>query len=109
MSLQTRIPLVYSRGRGEGPVQDWVGAYDVGHPAALLCNVLPDWETFIKWHSQLMSVGLELVQVLAVVDVHRLSLNLPTHALFRLEDWLRVPHDTLPPGAAEAILSDLAR
>jgi len=42
ITQKTGIPLVYSRGRGEAPVYDLVGAYDVGHPACLLVNVVDD-------------------------------------------------------------------
>jgi hypothetical protein len=109
VSMQTKIPLVYSRGKGEAPVQDWVGAYDVGHPAALVCNTLPDRETYMGWHKQLTSVGLQLVQVLALVEVKYLAIDVPTVALFRLEDWLRLPPENLPAGAARAMLSDLEK
>ena len=109
VSLQTKIPLVYSRGKGEAPVQDWVGAYDVGHPAALLCHTLPNHETFALWHKQLTSVGLQLIQVIAIVEMKRLTIDLPTHALFRLDDWLRLPPENLPAGAAKTMLSDLEK
>jgi len=38
VSLRTGIPLVYSRGAGEAPVFDLIGAYDIGHPSMLLTN-----------------------------------------------------------------------
>lgn len=109
VSLQTKIPLVYSRGKGESPVHDWVGAYDVGHPAALLCNTMPDRESYKDWHKQLTSVGLQLGQVIAIVEIKRLAIDVPTHALLRLEDWLRLPPQNLPAGAARAMLSDLEK
>jgi hypothetical protein len=109
VSLQTKIPLVYSRGKGESPVLDWVGAYDVGHPAALLCNTLPDRETLAGWHKQLTSVGLQLAQVIAIVEVKRPVIDVPTHALLRLEDWLRLPPENLPSGAAKTMLSELEK
>lgn len=109
VSLQTKIPLVYSRGRGEAPVQDWVGAYDVGHPAALVCSIMPDKDTWAVWHKQLSSVGLEVVQVISVVELHALSTDVATHALLRLGEWLRLSPGTLTPGAVKTMLSDLER
>jgi orotate phosphoribosyltransferase len=69
ISLKTNIPLVYSRGKGESPVYDLVGAYDVGHPAILVMNTLqsvPDVQHFI---SRAKQVGLHIQQVFAVTDV----------------------------------------
>jgi hypothetical protein len=107
LSLQTKTPLVYSRGKGEAPVQDWVGAYDTGHPAALICNVLPDHETWTLWHKQLASVGLQAVQLIALVELAPLAANVPAHSVLNLVDWLRSSPEMLPTGAVQAILAEL--
>lgn len=66
LSLQTGIPFVYSKGRGESPVYDLVGAYDVGHPAVLLVNQIDaDTMNFVK---RCKSVGLEIHTVLEFVS-----------------------------------------
>ena len=38
LSLRLNVPLVYSKGTGTSPVDDLVGAYDIGHPALLITN-----------------------------------------------------------------------
>ena len=38
LSLRLGVPLVYSKGMGSSPVDDLVGAYDIGHPALLVTN-----------------------------------------------------------------------
>src|SRR4051794_36965583 len=45
VSLRTGIPLVYSRGAGEAPVFDLIGAYDIDHPTLLLTNSV-GWNEF---------------------------------------------------------------
>lgn len=106
VGLHTRIPLIYSRGRGEGVVQDWVGAYDVGHPAALICNVMPNAETLALWQKQVTSVGLRLVQVMALVQLRPLTGEVTGQALVDFPAWVRRTRQ-IPDGAAKAILGTL--
>lgn len=70
LSLKTQIPLVYSRGRGEAPVHDLVGAYDVGHPAALVINVLEDMEKVQHFIGQAEKVGLHIHFVFAITNLN---------------------------------------
>lgn len=93
LSYRHRIPLIYSRGQGEVPVHDLVGAYDVGHPACLIVNTFDDL--------QLMSVldgaqrtGLEISRIVSLMDVglHRMEtrgFHSTGHSLLRLQDVLR--------------------
>ena len=67
VSLQTQTPLIYSRGKGEAPVHDLVGAYDVGHPAALLMNMLPPAVDLAHFVAQAQKVGLHIQSVFALV------------------------------------------
>jgi len=66
LSLLTNKPLVYSRGRGEAPTHDLVGAYDVGHPAALIVD---SWrEETAPLIEGAQRVGLDIVRTVAVID-----------------------------------------
>ncbi len=87
LALQTQVPLVYSRGGGAAPVHDLVGAYDIGHPAALVVNVLDgqtDHQPFITGARQ---VGLNIQVIVAVVAVGEVGRvhDIPVHSLLRLE------------------------
>ncbi len=68
LSLRTGIPLVYSRGSTDAPVFDLVGAYDIGHPAALVTNAL-GWGHFpadlIKGARR---VGLEVHTIVPILE-----------------------------------------
>lgn len=69
MSLKTEIPLVYSRGMLTGaPVDNLVGAYDIGHPALLVTNNLRDLERISHLIRQAHQVGLETNCILTLVD-----------------------------------------
>lgn len=71
ISLKTNIPLVYSRGKGELPVYDLVGAYDVGHPAILVMNTLQSATEIQYFVARAKQVGLHIQQVFAVIDVDK--------------------------------------
>jgi orotate phosphoribosyltransferase len=75
ISLKTNIPLVYSRGKGEIPVHDFVGAYDVGHPALLVMNVLQGATEVEQFIAQAKKVGLHIHQVFAVTDTGKYQLD----------------------------------
>lgn len=67
VSLNTGVSLVYSRGRGEVPVHDLVGAYDVGHPACLLVNI---WDESLNvFLADCRRVGLEIHTIVEIVGV----------------------------------------
>jgi hypothetical protein len=67
ISLNTGISLVYSRGHGEIPVHDFVGAYDVGHPACLIVNT---WdESMAAFLADCRRVGLEIQSIVEIVGV----------------------------------------
>lgn len=75
ISLQTQIPLVYSRGKGELPVHDLVGAYDVGHPAVLVMNFMQDTADVDHFVAQALKVGLHINHVFAVLVNENLYSN----------------------------------
>jgi orotate phosphoribosyltransferase len=67
VSVQAKIPLVHSRGRGEKAVFDLVGAYDVGHPSCLVTYTTRDADIrrVIEAGQQ---TGLEVRRVVAILD-----------------------------------------
>jgi hypothetical protein len=69
LSLEIDIPLVYSRGSNDAPVYDLVGAYDIGHPAVLITNVLADFAAIGRLITKANQVGLEINSVLAIINI----------------------------------------
>ena len=67
ISLASNIPLVYSLGTDQAGVYDLIGAYDVGHPAAL---ILHQWDD--AKHPALIEkaarVGLEIKHIVTLFD-----------------------------------------
>ena len=86
LSLQTGISLVYSRGRGEIPVHDLVGAYDVGHPACLVVNTLtPEIEAFL---SDAKRVGLDIHTILEFVSIGRMIDGIDHRAIYTMKELI---------------------
>lgn len=73
LSLKTRIPLVYSRGNNEPPIYDLVGAYDVGHPTALLTNILDSETHLVNSIANARRVGLNVTRVVAILQIVPIS------------------------------------
>jgi hypothetical protein len=69
LSQQRGLPLVYSRGRGETPTHDLVGAYDVGHPALLVSLIHDDGRALDRLTRSAASVGLEIMTAAALIDL----------------------------------------
>ncbi|GAB5490139.1 MAG: hypothetical protein Phog2KO_03540 [Phototrophicaceae bacterium] len=83
ISLATSVSLVYSRGRGELPVFDLVGAYDVGHPACLIVNTLtPDTQVFLD---KAQKVGLEIHTILELVSIGKTVEHIDHRAVFTMQ------------------------
>lgn len=68
-SLRTGIPLVYSKGAGEAPVFDLVGAYDIGHPALMLTSSVGLRNTHAPLLSAARQVGIEIHTLLTILAV----------------------------------------
>lgn len=109
VSLQSGIPLVYSRGANMLPAFDLVGAYDIGHPTLLLTNTTPalaDIETLVK---NARRVGLDVIGWTALIDrqTRKIPEGIPTQSLLYLTDIVeQLLHDQfLPPGQAQAVLT----
>lgn len=98
VSSQTHLPLVYSRGQGEAPVYDLVGAYDIGHPTCLL--VYQSGDTQIeRIIGAGQSVGLNIVSVMALVHDAAPPLAIPLYSVLSSADVQRVWQATFKNGA----------
>lgn len=83
ISTTLSTSLVYSQGRGQLPVHDLVGAYDVGHPACLIVNTITDdISNFIQ---QADKVGLEIHTILEVVATGKSVEGMNQHAIITME------------------------
>jgi orotate phosphoribosyltransferase len=109
LSLEAGVPLVYSRGTGEAAVFDLVGAYDIGHPASLVTNVLLDEDSTLKLAKKAESVGLEVGRVLCVLNLRVRPFS--ATALLSLEDLLDdfVREGMLPERESRAVRAWLRR
>jgi hypothetical protein len=86
IAYKAGISLVYSRGSSISPIYDLVGAYDVGHPACLLLNTIPDnIEKFIAGCRQ---VGLEINSIVSLITSKKRILDIPVIAVYSLESIL---------------------
>lgn len=75
LSLATDVPLVYSKGLDASPVDDLVGAYDIGHPAVLVTHSVgfdPAVEALVKGARR---VGLEVHTLVTVLECGSLTLE----------------------------------
>ncbi len=68
LGLCVTLPLVYSRGSDQPAVSDLVGAYDIGHQAALIVTSLTDTTRTRRLIDGARRVGLDTRQIIAVVD-----------------------------------------
>lgn len=103
ISGSLNMPLIYSRGRGETAVRDLCGAYDVGHPTALITSVFDDSAALMKLVRQAASVGLEVQHIYCLIDLDNLlEIKTPRIALWRMHDVLQVLEDqrAIPAGQA---------
>lgn len=106
-SLHSGIPLVYSRGSGDAPVYDLVGAYDIGHPALLLANVVGFGDDLQPLISMARRVGLETHTLLTIVECRPIQPNgIAVLPLLRLADITRELGETgrLAAGHARAVI-----
>lgn len=86
LSLRTGVPLVYSRGSGDQPVNDLIGAYDIGHPALLVTTSM-GWEPYPQaLVSGAKRVGLEVHAVLTILETRSTAENVIILPLLRMAD-----------------------
>ncbi len=103
VSLETQIPLVIAAGDGHDGARDFVGAYDIGHPAALLTHSLDDFPDLLIRHAR--RVGLEIDRVCAVLAPGPIELPVSGHALIQLRELVAhlVDSKHLPAGQGRAV------
>ncbi|MBE2267980.1 MAG: hypothetical protein IAE80_07085 [Anaerolinea sp.] len=112
LSLHLRIPLVYSRGTGATPVDDLVGAYDIGHAALLVTNSLGCASSFDGLVAGARRVGLEINAAVCIVQCRQIAVNgvdvLPLLTLQAVVDHLTAM-DEIPAGQADAVRRWISR
>jgi len=74
LALRTNIPLVYSRGGELPPVDDLIGAYDIGHRTLMITGLLDGDPLALPWVQGARRVGLEATDVLGILDARRAGL-----------------------------------
>ena len=112
LSLKLGLPLVYSRGLGEAPVYDLVGAYDIGHPALMIANSIVNNTELISLAAQARQVGLEIDRVLVIMD-EQVSYpdGLDVISLLNLKTVVSdlIENGMLPPGHGQAVFEWINR
>lgn len=108
LSLETDLSLVYSRGQNEEAVYDLVGAYNIGHAAALVRSVLGDTRALLPFIASARRVGLEIHTLLTVLDlgIHEGIPGVTVKPLLTLPGIVAAlsAQGALPNGQAQAVL-----
>jgi hypothetical protein len=109
VSLRTEIPLVYSRGAGEAPVFDLIGAYDIGHPTLLLTNSSGWNDPPTELIKGARRVGLEVHTIVTLLETRSESADYAVLPLLRLADIARELEAAgqLPANHAQVVLQSL--
>lgn len=108
LALRLGVPLVYSKGSGSSPVDDLVGAYDIGHPALLVTNSVGFDHSVENLVKGARRVGLEIHTLVTLLEgrppaLEELGVNvIPLVRLGELVDQLRAAGD-LPGGQANLV------
>lgn len=106
VGMERKLPVVFSRGCGESPVYDLVGAYDIGHAAVLIAGASNEPEQLRQLAEGARRVGLGVHTVLVVVETAPVVLpDSEVIALVRLPEVARRLADAgrLPAGQARAV------
>lgn len=106
LSLNTDVPLVYSKGSNRPAVYDLIGAYDVGHPALMVTNVWSGDGYTLHLIEKARSVGLEINTVLPIIDCRNEPIEgVELRPLLRLDEIVTELAETgrLPVGQAQAV------
>jgi orotate phosphoribosyltransferase len=82
LALVLDTPLVYSRGRGEVPVDDLVGAYDIGHPTILIADTTG--ASVFDLAERAARVGLDVRAICTIIEIAPTPTTIPLIALIRL-------------------------
>lgn len=106
MSEKLGISLVYSRGCGEAPALDLIGAYDVGHPTVAIVNTDRELPDFLVRCDR---VGLSVHTVLVLVRVTNREYTTEVRAMHSLDEMVGqlVESGDIPAGMGEAVRAEI--
>lgn len=112
LSLASDISLVYSRGSTGEAVYDLAGAYNIGHTAVMVTNVLDEAAGLLPFITAARRVGLEIHTLLALLDMNTAE-TIPGVSIQSILTLPGMVHDLvetgqLPPGQGQAVESWLA-
>lgn len=96
LAIESGVPLTYPYGEAKSYTNAFVieGAYDVGHPTALLTDALTDVDDVVSLLEPARKVGLHVVDVLCLFTLRADGVaalqaqNIRVHVLFDLADSL---------------------
>jgi hypothetical protein len=108
VSLETGIPLVIASGDGSGGPNDFAGAFDIGHPAALIALTWESIPAGLPVHAG--RFGLHIRFACALLALAPSALSVPTESVFALGEVTArlVSEKRLPAGQGRAVESWLA-
>jgi len=114
LSLRLSVPLVYSKGTGTSPVDDLVGAYDIGHPALLITNSVGFDQSIEALVKGARRVGLEVHTLITLLECRvtpLVELGVDVVPLVRLSDLVDqlVAAGELPTGQAALVKQWISR
>lgn len=101
LALHTGIPLVISRV-GVGDTVELIGAYDIGHPAVYVTNVIDKSPLSVSAIAHAERVGLEVHQRVGIIGLDDHAPDVALITMAALLDALVVTGD-VPPGQAAAV------
>lgn len=112
LSLASDVSLVYSRGSTREAVYDLAGAYNIGHAAVLVTNMLDDPLVLHRFITAAQRVGLEIHTLLALLDLETGAAipDVSVLSILTLPGIVRelVAQAQLPPGQGQAVEAWLA-
>lgn len=101
LAIESGVPLTYPYGEAKSYTNAFVieGAYDVGHPTALLTDALTDADDVVALLEPARKVGLNIVDVLCLFTLGRQGVealkaqHIRVHTLFDFADALQTLGD----------------
>ncbi|MFW5709301.1 MAG: hypothetical protein ACOCX5_03670 [Chloroflexota bacterium] len=104
-SLTSAIPLIYNLGTDQPGVYDFIGAYDVGHPALLIANTWSADALSIQLINKAKRVGLEISGILSLFDIGQPVDGMAVYSVVDIQTMVDslVAESRLPPGQADAV------
>lgn len=88
VALETGLPMVIGQGDGADGARDFVGAYDIGHPAALIAHQTGEVSAAMIHHAG--RFGLDVRQIASVLNGGDAALSIPAFSLLNLTDVVNV-------------------